>query len=93
MDVTASRPVGKSDLLVTPLGFGGGTIGDPRVSNEASLETVEAAWKSGVRLYDTAPSYGVGRSERRLGLALSNVPRGDAPCRPPSRSRMPPSDQ
>ncbi len=71
MDVTSLRSVGKSDLAVTPLGFGGAPIGSPQVTNEASLETVAAAWACGVRLYDTAPWYGVGRSERRLGLALS----------------------
>ena len=71
MDTTTPRPLGKSDLAVTPLGFGGGTIGGPQVSNEDSLATVAAAWETGVRFYDTAPWYGIGRSERRLGLALA----------------------
>lgn len=65
------RSVGKSRLAVTPLGFGGGTIGNPQIGNEASFATVAAAWDAGVRFYDTAPWYGVGRSERRLGLALA----------------------
>ncbi len=73
MDIKSLRNVGKSDLAITPLGFGGGTIGSPEVSNEASLETVAAAWACGVRYYDTAPWYGIGRSERRLGLALSGI--------------------
>lgn len=73
MDITVRRSVGKSDLAVTPLGFGGGTIGSPAVSNEGSLATVSAAWAAGVRLFDTAPWYGVGRSERRLGLGLSGL--------------------
>lgn len=73
MDVTTPRKVGKSSLYVSPLGFGGGQLGDPNVSNEDSLETVASAWESGVRFYDTAPFYGIGRSERRLGLALSGV--------------------
>ena len=72
MDVDTPRKVGKSELSVTPLGFGGGTIANPRVSNEDSLATVAAAWEAGVRFYDTAPWYGIGRSERRLGLALAN---------------------
>lgn len=83
MDVTTPRKVGKSSLEVTPLGFGGGQIGSPFVSNEDSLKTVASAWESGVRFYDTAPFYGVGRSERRLGLALSGV--GDAPEEVPPR--------
>ncbi len=73
MDVTTLRSVGKSNLELKPLGFGGGTIGDPKVSNEDSLLTVQAAFKEGVRFFDTAPWYGVGRSERRLGLALSGI--------------------
>jgi len=77
MDTTTPRVLGKSALAVTPLGFGGGTIGAPQVSNEDSLATVAAAWETGVRFYDTAPWYGIGRSERRLGLALSALgPRG-----------------
>ena len=71
MDTNAMRAVGKSRLAVTPLGFGGGTIGSPAIGNEASLATVAAAWETGVRFYDTAPWYGLGRSERRLGLALA----------------------
>lgn len=73
MDVVTRRPVGKSQLAVTPFGFGGGTIGSPAVSSAAALDTVQAAWDCGVRFYDTAPWYGVGRSERRLGVALSSV--------------------
>ena len=83
MDLTTPRKVGKSTLEVTPLGFGGGHIGSPFVTNEDSLKTVASAWESGVRFYDTAPFYGLGRSERRLGLALSGV--GDAPEEVPSR--------
>ena len=75
MNVTSARPVGRSDLSVTPLGFGAAPIGDRRIPNETCLETVAAAWESGVRFYDTAPWYGVGRSERRLGVALSTVER------------------
>ena len=73
MDKTTHRKVGKSELTVSPLGFGSAPIGSPLVSNQDSLETVAAAWNSGVRFFDTAPWYGVGRSERRLGLALAEA--------------------
>ena len=73
MDTTTPRQVGKSPLAVPPLGFGGGTIGDPRIDNETSLATVAGAWNTGVRLFDTAPFYGLGRSERRLGLGLAGL--------------------
>ena len=77
MDITEKRTVGKSRLQVTPLGFGGGTIGMRWITNETSLETVAAAWETGVRFYDTAPFYGLGRSERRLGLALAGIAERD----------------
>ncbi|MEW9532705.1 aldo/keto reductase [Microbispora sp. NPDC049125] len=45
------------------------------VSDEDAAATVEAAWETGVRLFDTAPHYGLGLSERRLGAALRDRPR------------------
>ena len=80
MDLSSPRRVGKSDLYVTPLGFGGGTIGSADVPTQTSLDTVNAAWASGVRFFDTAPWYGLGRSERRLGLALAGVDDRDRYC-------------
>jgi D-threo-aldose 1-dehydrogenase len=70
MDVSTPRQVGKSAMRVTPLGFGGGIMSRLEVSNEQALATVKAAWDSGVRFFETSPCYGVGRSKRRLGLAL-----------------------
>lgn len=78
MPSQAIRPVGKSSLAVTPFGFGGGTIGSPNVSVVAAIDTVASAWSAGVRFFDTAPWYGLGRSERRLGVALANVTQRDA---------------
>ena len=69
-DLLAPRRVGSSDLLVRPVGLGAGTIGSPGVETKDAIEVVETAWQAGVRLFDTAPWYGVGRSERRLGVAL-----------------------
>ncbi|RHW19432.1 aldo/keto reductase [Sphingomonas gilva] len=43
------------------------------VSNAVAEATVAAAWEGGVRLFDTAPYYGFGLAERRLGAALSVV--------------------
>lgn len=68
-----TRQLGKRALRLTPLGFGGGPLGDPRVPLRTAIDTVEAAWQGGVRFYDTAPFYGIGRSERRLGAALAEV--------------------
>ncbi|GAA1762881.1 aldo/keto reductase [Nonomuraea bangladeshensis] len=54
-------------------GFGGAPIGNlfQAVTDAEARATVDAAWESGVRLYDTAPHYGLGLSERRLGAALA----------------------
>ncbi|MCK2212873.1 aldo/keto reductase [Actinomadura sp. ATCC 31491] len=54
-------------------GFGGAPIGNlfEEVTDDEARATVDAAWDSGVRLYDTAPHYGLGLSERRLGAALA----------------------
>jgi len=69
------RRVGKSALSVPQLGLGGGSW--DMTPDTLVCETVDAAFSGGVRLYDTAPAYGIGRSERRLGVALSNYKRDD----------------
>jgi D-threo-aldose 1-dehydrogenase len=60
-----------------PLGFGGGGIGNlyTPLTDEQAHEAVTAAWRQGVRYFDTAPHYGLGLSERRLGAALRAHPR------------------
>ncbi|NUR86885.1 MAG: aldo/keto reductase [Nonomuraea sp.] len=53
-------------------GFGAAPIAGlyQAVSPDQARATVDAAWEAGVRLFDTAPHYGLGLSERRLGDAL-----------------------
>jgi D-threo-aldose 1-dehydrogenase len=60
-----------------PLGLGGAPIGNlfDRVSAPVAQETIEAAWAAGIRHFDTAPHYGAGLSERRLGDGLRAYPR------------------
>ncbi|MGN9785737.1 aldo/keto reductase [Nonomuraea sp. ZG12] len=41
------------------------------VTDEQARATIDVAWEGGVRLFDTAPHYGLGLSERRLGAALA----------------------
>ena len=64
-------------LAVTGLGFGGSQLGNLyRETSEADARpAVDAAWDGGVRYFDTAPHYGLGLSERRLGAALAGRPR------------------
>jgi D-threo-aldose 1-dehydrogenase len=45
------------------------------VSDEEASAAVDAAWAAGIRLFDTAPHYGLGMAERRLGAALRGRPR------------------
>ncbi|NUT39694.1 MAG: aldo/keto reductase [Thermoactinospora sp.] len=54
------------------LGFGAAPVSNlySAVSEEAAHATMEAAWEAGIRSYDTAPHYGLGLSERRLGAFL-----------------------
>lgn len=61
------------------LGFGGTGVGNlyRAISDEQATETLEAAWDSGIRYFDTAPHYGLGLSERRMGEALTEKPRGE----------------
>src|SRR5690242_18273845 len=47
------------------------------VSDEDAHATVDAAWEAGLRAFDVAPQYGVGRAERRLGSALRGRPRDE----------------
>ena len=62
---------------VSGLGFGGAAIGNlyHRVDDEEAAATVDAAWRCGVRYFDTAPHYGIGLRETRLGQALRGRPR------------------
>jgi D-threo-aldose 1-dehydrogenase len=71
------RRVGNSDVAVSPLGFGGNVLGNlyATVEEDAALDTVAAAFESGIRLFDTAPLYGHGLSEHRMGNALRRYPR------------------
>ncbi|WP_242303124.1 aldo/keto reductase [Bacillus cereus group sp. BfR-BA-01495] len=61
------------DLLKGTLGFGTAPLGNMyrNISEEEAIATVDAAWDNGVRYFDTAPLYGSGLAEIRLGEALS----------------------
>lgn len=63
--------------LPGPLGFGSAPLGNlfARVAEDVARETVRAAWDAGVRLFDTAPFYGFGLAEHRLGEMLRQQPR------------------
>jgi D-threo-aldose 1-dehydrogenase len=62
---------------LTELGFGAAQLGNlfRETTDEEAQGAVNAAWEEGVRYFDTAPHYGLGLSERRLGHALGETPR------------------
>lgn len=61
------------------LGFGAAGIGNlyRAMPDAQAASTVNAAWDAGVRYFDTAPHYGLGLSERRLGAVLREKPRSE----------------
>lgn len=73
------RTLGGSGVPVSELAFGGAVIGNlfTEVSDEQAHEAVTAAWERGIRYFDTAPHYGLGLSEQRLGEALKAYPRAE----------------
>lgn len=66
-------------LRFTQLGAGCAQLGNLNrmITDEEAEQTVHAAWQSGIRYFDTAPHYGLGLSERRLGRALATYPRDE----------------
>jgi D-threo-aldose 1-dehydrogenase len=66
-------------LRLPSLGLGGGPLGNYLVpiSDQQAHAVVDTAWEAGVRYFDTAPFYGYGLSERRLGAALRGRPRAE----------------
>lgn len=67
-----ARPVGQSRLKLPPFGLGTAHLGElyARIPEEQARAVLERAWELGVRYYDTAPWYGRGLAEHRLGQFL-----------------------
>ena len=74
-----TRNIGRTAAAVTKLGLGGAPLGDlfTCISDERALDIQQAAWDAGVRYYDTAPFYGYGKSEHRMGQFLRRQPRSE----------------
>jgi D-threo-aldose 1-dehydrogenase len=64
-------------LVLGRLGYGAAAVGNlyRAVDDESARKLLDAAWDAGIRYYDTAPHYGLGLSERRLGEMLHRRPR------------------
>ena len=72
------RRLGRTGLEVTALGFGSAPLGDiyEVLDDATAIAAVEMAAASGVTLFDTAPLYGQGSAEHRIGTALRRRPPG-----------------
>jgi D-threo-aldose 1-dehydrogenase len=70
--VIATRPIGGTGLSVPELGFGAAALGNlyRPIAEDAARATIDAAVAAGLTYVDTAPHYGRGLSERRVGDAL-----------------------
>ena len=66
-----------TDILPSRLGFGAAPLGNMfrAIPEDEGRATVEAAWADGIRYFDTAPFYGAGLAEIRMGAALRDKPR------------------
>ncbi|TPW27415.1 aldo/keto reductase [Pararhizobium mangrovi] len=65
--------IGRTDIEVTDVSFGGASIGNlyREVDDDDAHAVLQTAWDAGIRYFDTAPHYGRGRSEQRLGHFLA----------------------
>ena len=73
------QKIGRHDLEVTQMGMGGAALGNlyAVVEEDGAAETIAGAYAAGIRYFDTAPLYGYGRSENRLGSELSRYNRDE----------------
>ena len=78
-DPTEPLAIGSTGVRVTRLGFGAASIAGlyHDVDADAASAVLEHAWRIGIRYFDTAPLYGYGLSEERVGRALSSLARDD----------------
>ncbi len=67
------------DIGLTRLGLGTAQLGNlyRETTEEEAAGAVDAAWDAGIRYFDTAPHYGLGLSERRVGRLLATRPRDE----------------
>ncbi|MDT7774599.1 MAG: D-threo-aldose 1-dehydrogenase [Pseudonocardiales bacterium] len=77
--VDQRRQLGRSPVTVSRIGFGTAPLGGlySELSDADAAATCAAAWDAGIRYFDTAPHYGTGLAERRLGAFLADRPRAE----------------
>lgn len=77
MQVGEQVQLGRTRLRVTRMGLGTAPLGNlyEEVWEEPAKAVVERAYQRGIRFFDTAPLYGYGLAEERVGAVLAGVPR------------------
>jgi D-threo-aldose 1-dehydrogenase len=77
--LTDRQQLGRTPLQVTALGLGTAPLGGlyEAVEEDSADAVVQTAWDRGIRFFDTAPQYGHGNAERRLGRNLQDKPRDE----------------
>ena len=75
-DMIAKRELNRTGLDITEIGYGAASLGNlyKAISDAEAADALEKAWSSGVGYVDTAPYYGFGLSERRVGDVLRAYP-------------------
>ncbi|MYX32915.1 MULTISPECIES: aldo/keto reductase [unclassified Streptomyces] len=75
-------PLGRSGVTVSRIGLGTAPLGGlySAVGGRQAAGTLDAAWRAGIRYFDTAPHYGAGLAEQRLGAFLTGAGRPRAEC-------------
>ena len=71
-DTTLLNSRARHPVVLTRMGFGGAPLGNlyRQISEEDAQASLQAAYDGGIRFFDTAPQYGLGRSEGRFGKAI-----------------------
>ncbi|NQW17847.1 MAG: aldo/keto reductase [Chloroflexi bacterium] len=85
MVALAKRQIGDTGVAVSSLGLGGAPVGGHQSANplytvaqyEEGVAIASRAFELGIKYFDTAPSYGDGRSEVRYGMGLGRRPRNE----------------
>ncbi|MDX2852391.1 aldo/keto reductase [Actinacidiphila glaucinigra] len=75
-------PLGRSGVTVSRIGLGTAPLGGlySAVGGRQAADTLDAAWRAGIRYFDTAPHYGAGLAEQRLGAFLTGAGHPRAEC-------------
>ena len=73
----STRKLGRTGIPISVIGFGSAPLGDlySRLPDEPAIAAVAAAHAAGITIFDTAPLYGHGLAEHRIGTALRRIPR------------------